>query len=240
MIKVGTSGWMYDHWIGPFYPDDLPKEEMLAYYSQNFSTVEINNTFYQLPEVQSVKNWMANTPDGFTFVVKASRYITHMKNLKDPKESTHKFFDVIRHLKPKLGPILFQLPTNWHVNVKRLESFLKVLPEHHDYVIELRHSSWFCEEIFETLMDHEITLCFHDFSGKKTPLEITNDKLIYVRLHGVEGHYEKKYSTEQLRWWAEKLEAWSEKVKEIYVFFNNDARANAIENAKQIWKMFRS
>ena len=233
-INIGTSGWMYDHWIGRFYPKGMENSKMLEHYAKKFSTVEINNAFYQLPTKESIKTWEEKTPKDFIFAVKGSRYLTHMKNLKDPKESSEKFFNAIEYFERNLGPILFQLSSNWHKNKERLEKFIHILPEKYEYVFELRHSTWFCEEIYEILRKNNIALCFHDFKGKITPLEITSDQLIYIRLHGSEGNYRKMYSGEQLNWWVDRIQEWENKVNHIYLYFNNDAFGNAVNNAIEL------
>lgn len=233
-IKIGTSGWMYDHWIERFYPEDIKKKSMLEWYSNQYSAVEINNTFYQLPSIKSVKNWIDSVPKDFTFSVKASRYITHMKNLKDPQESTEKFFNVTKHFKQKLGVILFQLSPNWHLNYDRLKNFIEALPKKYKYAIELRHKSWYCEKIYGLLREHDIAMCFHDFHGEKSPLIITSDELIYIRFHGSNGFYQHNYSGKTLDKWAIKIKKWIDEVRDIYIFFNNDAEANAIYDAKEL------
>src|SRR5258705_11271404 len=138
-IHIGTSGWHYKHWLGKLYPSDLPASKMLEFYCRTFSTVEINNTFYALPLEKTVQNWYSIAPDGFSFAVKASRYITHIKRLIDVSAALDKFFGIICYLKAKIGPILFQFPPHWQKNVQRLGEFLPQLPPKHNYVLEFRH-----------------------------------------------------------------------------------------------------
>jgi uncharacterized protein YecE (DUF72 family) len=233
-LKIGTSGWMYKHWIGRFYPKDIKNKKMLKFYCRKFSTVEINNTFYQLPDPDSIKNWINETPKDFIFTVKANRYITHMKNLKEPQKITKKFFNIIKNFENNIGPVLFQLSSNWHVNIERLENFVPVLPDNYDYVFELRHPSWFCDEVYGLLRKNNIAFCFHDYDNKKTPLEITSQDLIYIRLHGSNANYKKLYSNNELNWWTKKIAKWTSEGKKIYVFFNNDAFGSAITNAIEI------
>jgi len=142
-IHIGTSGWSYDHWVGPFYPDGLSGDEFLGHYAKSFRTVEINNSFYHMPEKKTLRRWARTVPDNFMFSLKASRYITHMKRLKDPRKPVSKFLKTAEALGDKLGPVLFQLPPKWRVNRERLESFLESLPGGHRYAFELRDPSWF-------------------------------------------------------------------------------------------------
>src|SRR5687768_9142702 len=142
-IHIGTSGWHYKHWIGTFYPAGTKTDEQFSFYEQKFNTVEINNSFYRLPSPEVFKGWRKDSPSTFLFVVKASRYITHQKKLKEPRETTKKFFANVKFLKEKLGPILFQLPPAWKVNALRLEEFLAVLPRKFRYVFEFRNNTWY-------------------------------------------------------------------------------------------------
>ena len=135
-IFIGTSGWHYSHWVGPFYPKKSPSAEFLSFYTRHFHTVEINNTFYHLPSQETLKAWREGTPKGFLFSCKGSRFITHMKKLKDPEHSTQRFLEAIQVLGSKVGPILFQLPPRWNINLDRLDSFLKVLPKQHRFAFE--------------------------------------------------------------------------------------------------------
>ena len=151
-IHIGTSGWHYPDWVGPFYPRGMKEAEFLPYYARRLSTVEINNTFYHLPTHETLIRWRDETPEDFLFTCKASRYLTHMKKLKDPKESIERFFESVTVLEHKLGPILFQLPPRWRMNVSRLEAFLIALPTGFRYAFEFRDASWFDEEIYQLLM----------------------------------------------------------------------------------------
>jgi uncharacterized protein YecE (DUF72 family) len=144
-IYVGTSGWHYKHWVGTFYPKKVKSEKQFDFYEKHFHTVELNNSFYRLPKQKTFTQWRKNSRNNFLFSVKASRYITHQKKLKDPKESVKKFFQHVRYLREKLGPILFQLPPSWKVNVERLNEFLKILPKHLRYVFEFRNPTWYTQ-----------------------------------------------------------------------------------------------
>lgn len=189
---IGTSGWAYDDWKGLFYPEDLSSDELLPFYAQNFGTVEINNTFYQLPEKEVVRAWRDKVPNDFLFAVKANRYITHMKNLKDAEKPVERLIDTVSLLEDKLGPILFQLPPRWHVDLKRLKNFTKTLPDGYTYVFEVRHPTWYQEEVYEILSQINAALCIQDISGEMSPIKDLAD-FIYVRFHGPEGTYQGRY-----------------------------------------------
>jgi len=206
---------------------------MLKFYSQNFNTVEVNNTFYNLPKKQVVKNWRDATPAGFIFSIKANRYITHMKNLKDGKEPVRNLIKSVRVLKDQLGPILFQLPPQWTLNYNRIESFINILPEDLQYVFEFRNSSWYVEKVYNLLRKHNIAICFHDISGQDSPHEITSD-FLYLRFHGPHGDYHNKYSHTHLKTWGKKIRLWLDKQFRVFAYFNNDAYGRAIENSKEL------
>lgn len=233
MIHVGTSGWIYGHWEGIFYPEDLSQGEYLPFYADSFSTVEINNTFYRLPEAGTVENWEERAPEGFLFAVKANRYITHMKNLLDPEEPVERMMDRIRRLEDKLGPILFQLPPQWNVNAERLRNFVAVLPEGYQHVFEFRNSTWYTEEVYEILEESGCGFCIHDSKDAPAPQKFTAD-FTYVRFHGSQETSGGKYRPDHLQEWAEKLAAWEERGLEVYAYFNNDWQGFAIENAREL------
>jgi uncharacterized protein YecE (DUF72 family) len=233
-IRIGTSGWHYKHWLGLFYPPKLPPKEMLSFYAQHFDTVEINNSFYHLPSPETFDSWRINSSKSFLFAVKGSRFITHMKKLKDPQSSSEKFFHAAEHLENKLGPILFQLPPHWHVNTARLQEFLEVLPSQHRYAFEFRDASWLIQEVFDLLRKYNAAFCIHDMGGQQTPLEITAS-FTYVRFHGPgEAKYAGSYSTQALRRWANQVKEWRKKLSAVYMYFNNDIGGHAVENAKQL------
>lgn len=234
-VRIGTSGWHYGHWAGPFYPPDLPKDKWLEYYAQRFDTVEINNTFYQLPREETFRNWRKQAPAGFLFTVKANRYITHIKRLKDPQEVLDRFFERVRLLKKNLGPILYQLPPSLHKDLARLELFIELLPKSNFAVFEFRHESWYCEDTYKLLDKFNVGFCIHDLSGLESPRVVTGD-IIYVRFHGTTGRYSGCYSKPMLGNWAKWLKDHAKDVHSIYVYFNNDACAYAVSNAKTLKK----
>jgi len=229
-IRIGTSGWHYGHWAGPFYPADLPKDKWFEHYAKNFDTVEINNTFYHLPREETFKNWRKRAPAGFLFAVKANRYITHIKRLKDPQDVLDRFLGRVRLLKKKLGPVLYQLPPSMHKDAYRLESFIELLPKKEIAVFEFRHKSWYCEDTFELLRRFGVGFCIHDLPGSESPRVVTSD-IIYVRFHGTTGRYSGCYSKSMLANWAKWLKDHAKDVCGIYVYFNNDACAYAVNNA---------
>lgn len=236
-IRIGTSGWHYNHWSGLFYPDKLPKSKWFEYYAKFFDTVEINNTFYQLPKQETFKNWHKQAPKNFLYTVKANRYITHIKRLKDPKEPLERFFERACLLKENLGPVLYQLPPNFHKNLDRLRAFLQVLPKDCEAIFEFRHESWFSEDTYSLLGEFGASFCIHDLAGVPTPRIITGD-IIYVRFHGPTGKYQGNYSKPALQRWAEWIKDHIKGKKAVYAYFNNDIHAYAIYNGKTLKEQF--
>lgn len=234
-IHIGTSGWMYKHWLGPFYPADLKKTgSPLDFYVKRFATVEINNSFYHLPLRSTFKHWEAAVPKHFVFAVKASRYISHIKRLNVPRASIAKFFNRVKYLKKKTGPILFQLPPHWQANPKRLERFLKILPRGYRYTFEFRDPSWFTEEIYGLLRKHKIAFCVYQLKGMTSPLLATAG-FVYIRLHGfTEKAYQGDYSLEMLADWAGCIRKWSKEGRDVYVYFDNDQFGYAPKNAAEL------
>ncbi len=235
-IHIGTSGWHYEHWKGAFYPPVLPATERLAFYAGHFQSVELNSSFYRLPGVDVFRNWGNTVPEGFVFAVKASRYLTHMKKLKDPCTALEKFLECARCLGPKLGPILFQLPPRWQCNVERLRSFLGELPDDIRCVFEFRDPSWFNDEVYEALKEAVAAFCIYDLAGRLSPIITTTD-FVYLRLHGPGQAYEGRYEEEVLRGWAEKFSAWAAQGKEVFCFFDNDQSGYAAINALELQEM---
>lgn len=235
-IYIGTSGWHYDHWKGPFYPKDLAQRDLLLFYDRHFRTVEINNTFYRLPDKKTLAGWRDQTARDFVFSVKASRYITHMKKLKNPDEAVSTFLNVATTLEEKLGPILFQLPPRWHFNPKRLQTFLELLPRKHRYVFEFRDESWFHPECYEILSRRGAAFCFYELAGRSSPKEVTAD-FVYVRLHGPGDAYKGQYDVSALSGWAGALSTWCKKGKEIFCYFDNDEAGYAAQDALRLQEM---
>jgi uncharacterized protein YecE (DUF72 family) len=232
-IRIGTSGWHYAHWRGPYYPEDLPASKMLAFYLGDFDTVEINNSFYHLPARSTFEAWRAATPPGFVFAVKGSRYLTHMKKLKDPDDAIGRFFESAVGLGKKLGPVLFQLPPHWRCNTERLELFLRALPRRHRYAFEFREPSWHCSDVFDVLRRHDAALCTYHLAGFEAPRDLTAD-FAYVRLHGPGAKYQGSYDRASLRAWARQIDRWSATLRAVYVYFDNDQAGYAAQNARTL------
>ena len=233
-VFIGTSGWNYKHWLGSLYPEDLPDKEMLSFYAEHFETVEINNTFYHLPSFKTLRTWRETVPRTFTFAVKGSRFITHMKKLKAPKTSTKKFFTRAERLEDKLGPILFQLPPHWGCDPDRLADFLDALPSRHRYVFEFRDRSWHTKKVYDLLKKHNAAFCIYDLAGKESPLEITA-AFTYIRLHGpTQAAYAGSYPQQTLKKWARRTKEWGKDLKAVYFYFNNDPTGHAVRNAMKL------
>lgn len=236
-IRIATSGYHYKHWVGPFYPPKTSAARMLQFYVQHFDTLELNNSFYRLPTIQAFEYWRDSTPRNFLFAVKASRFITHNKKLKDPQNALENLLPRAEHLRKKLGPILFQLPPKWKVNVERLQELLEILPEEHRYAFEFRELTWLTPEVNRVLEKFNSAFCIYELAGYHTPLEITAD-FSYIRLHGpAAGKYQGSYSNERLKDWAKWIEKQSKRLKAIYVYFDNDQAGFAAHNALRLREM---
>lgn len=236
-VHIGTSGWHYTHWRGPFYPEDLAANKMLRWYVQHFDTVELNNTFYRLPTDDALKIWYEHTPPHFCFALKASRYITHRKRLLEPENTVKNFLPKVEKLREKLGPVLFQLPPRWHANTERLEELLSTLPRNHQYTFEFRDPSWNQASVYEVLRRYNAGYCIAEIAGYHSPIEVTAD-FTYVRLHGPgERAYQGDYSKAQLRRWAKQIENWRGELRQVFVYFDNDQSGFAAKNALELKHM---
>jgi uncharacterized protein YecE (DUF72 family) len=235
-IYIGTSGWHYKHWKGSFYPSDTKDKDQFALYQKQFGTVEINNSFYRLPAITTFKDWYKASPAKFIFSVKASRFITHMKKLNVDAASIRQFFLRTGKLGKKLGPVLFQLPPHWKVNVERLSWFLKQLPTNYRYTFEFRNQTWYTQEVYEILADYNAAFCIYELEGHLSPLQVTTD-FVYIRLHGPGKKYQGSYSTAVLRKWARRCLAWQSEKKNVYMYFDNDQEGYAAFNAKKLLDM---
>jgi uncharacterized protein YecE (DUF72 family) len=230
-IRIGTSGYHYKHWQGPFYPKRISSDEMLEFYSRRFDTVELNNSFYRLPTEAAFDNWRQSTPPNFVFAVKASRFLTHQKKLKDPESALAKLLPPASRLSRKLGPILFQLPPRWQVNPGRLEALLEVFPHDLRCAFEFRDQSWIRPEIDKLLARFRAAFCIYELAGYQSPLTITSD-FAYLRLHGPDlSKYQGSYSTSRLRHWSQQIEEWEKRLAAIYIYFDNDQAGYAARNA---------
>ncbi|MFO7726012.1 MAG: DUF72 domain-containing protein [Oceanipulchritudo sp.] len=236
-LQIGTSGWNFDDWIGDFYRKGVRQEDMLPQYAETFGSVEVNGTFYNLPKKETVHKWVSATPDDFRFAVKASRYLTHMKKLKDPDEGIANFFDSMKPFGAKLGPVLFQLPPNWNCNLERLRNFLESLPGEHQYTFEFRDKDWLRDETYDLLSEHGAALCFYHYKGFLSPFKVTGD-FIYLRLHGPsEEAYKGSYPDKDLEQFADEADAWLNEGMSVHVYFDNDEKAYAPNDARRFREM---
>jgi uncharacterized protein YecE (DUF72 family) len=229
ILRIGTSGWNYRHWRERFYPADLPVKKWFEHYRQVFDTVEINNTFYRLPKEKTFDRWREQAPRDFLYAVKASRYLTHIKKLKDPAEPLQLFLKRARQLGGHLGPILYQLPPRWKRDVGRLEDFCALLPKDLTHVVEFRERDWLVDETYEVLERHGVCLCIHDLL-ERHPRRITG-RCVYIRFHGAGQLYGGSYPVDELRRWAEWLRETTAQGRHAYAYFNNDAEAHAVRDA---------
>jgi uncharacterized protein YecE (DUF72 family) len=231
-IHIGCSGWQYRHWRGTFYPADMPAATWFAYYAARFDSVEANNTFYRLPAAETVSAWKAQAPDGFVYALKASRFLTHMKKLVDPDDPVHLFMSRAALLGRRLGPILYQLPPRFDLNLPRLERFLEALPTRSRFVIELRDPRWYDDRVYQLLTRHRIALCIHDMAGSSSGrLEV--GPFVYLRLHGP-TRYSGSYSDNALASWAHWCVERVAEGKGVYVYFNNDIGGDAPHDAQRL------
>lgn len=235
-LHIGTSGWHYKHWLGPFYPEGTRPAAMLDYYCRQFSAVEINNSFYKLLSAKALEQWRAATPGDFVFTAKGSRFLTHMKKLKDTGQGIDRFFDPARALADKLKVVVFQLPPRWGCNAERLDGFLAALPEGYRYAVELRDESWFDDAVYDVLSSHRAAFCIYDIAGRRSPDVVTTD-FVYLRLHGPsEKAYQGSYGARRLATLAGKISEWRRQGRDCYVFFDNDAEGNAPKDALRLSK----
>jgi uncharacterized protein YecE (DUF72 family) len=232
-VHVGCSGWVYPHWRELFYPKGVPQREWLSYYAQHFDTVEINNTFYRLPSPSAVQGWVEHSPPGFLFAVKVSRYMTHIKRLTMVEQGMKRFYEPLEALtgSPKLGPLLWQFPPNFHRDRDRLAEALAALPKGR-HAFEFRHESWFDDEVYSLLGEHGVALVVGDERSRwiSTPAVRTTD-WTYVRFHHGSRGRQGNYSDAEISTWARRLAQWRRDT-EIYVYFNNDWQGFAIRNAR--------
>lgn len=226
-LRIGTSGYQYDHWRGRFYPPDLPKRLWFDRYARHFDTVEINHMFYHLPSAETFDHWRAQAPAGFRYALKFSRYGSHIKRLKDPEGPLGRFVELAGRLKSFLGPVLVQLPPDFKLDVERLDRFLEVAPRRIRWAVEFRHPSWLCQEVFALLEAHGAMLCVHDLIPDH-PARVTGNAA-YLRLHG--QRYGGSYSPQHLAAQARRIRRWRAAGHDVWVYFNNDERGHAVANA---------
>lgn len=229
-IRIGCSGWTYAHWRGRFYPQKMAARNWFAFYAEHFDTVEINNSFYRLPKASTFDAWRAQAPAGFTYAVKANRFLTQAKKLKDCEEPLERMMTPFRHLESTLGAVLYQLPPRFRLNLERLDSFLRLVPKDMTSVFEFRDKSWFVDEVFELLDRHGASFCTHDMPELETP-RVATGQAAYIRFHGGEGKYWGRYADERLLAWADWLVDQARQGRTVWAFFNNDIDGHAIFDA---------
>jgi uncharacterized protein YecE (DUF72 family) len=237
-VRVGTSGWEYRHWVGSFYPRDLPRERRLEFYAERFDTIELNNSFYRLPEADVFTAWARRVPDGFTFAVKASRYLTHVRRLRDPREPLDRLWSRARRLDDRLGPMLYQLPPRWRPNFERLAGFLAAIPHDGPQALEFRDRRWYGARLAALLADSEVGLCLHDMPGS-APRPERLGPLVYVRFHGSGVRYGGAYSSQRLTACAERMAGWAHEGWPVWAYFNNDVGGHAVRDADRLRNLLR-
>jgi uncharacterized protein YecE (DUF72 family) len=238
-LRIGTSGWHYASWWGPFYPKEVKKKDALNYYVTQYAAAELNAPFYRTPTEKAVENWRDSVPENFRFAWKASKFITHWRRLIVNENSMNLLEDRVTRLGDKLGPILFQLPPQMAANEERLATFLEALPKHHRYSFEFRHKSWYRKPILDLLSRHNASLCLSDHVDAPAPREVTAD-WVYARLHGANGRYHGNYSPQALGNWAKSMREWRAEGRDIWCFFDNDVEAAAPVDAKRLMEMLES
>jgi uncharacterized protein YecE (DUF72 family) len=229
-VRIGTSGYVYPHWRkGVFYPSGLPARQELEYYAARFRTVELNNPFYRLPTPEMFVRWREATPKNFDFAVKASRYITHIKRLRNVADEIALFMERASLLESKLGPVLFQLPPTQKIDIARLSEFLALLASEQRWVVEFRHPSWHTGEVYQLLAEHSIALCI-PVGGGLEPDRITTAPFTYIRMHrGQEPAG--GFTRDELKVWSARVRALAASGKQVYIYFNNDWEGFALRDA---------
>lgn len=235
-VRVGCSGWEYADWRGDFYPENLPKGKWLAHYAARFDTVEINSSFYRLPEASTFERWACSVPPRFAFAVKASRFLTHLKKLKDPEEPLARFFERAGALGRKMAVVLYQLPPRWRPDIERFERFLEAVPARPRQVIEFRDAAWYDDRILAALERKGLALCLHDMPGSAPP-RVATAPFLYVRFHGYRAKYDGSYPDTVLSDWAEWLGTEAAKGRPAFVYFNNDWHGHAPRNAARLLEL---
>jgi uncharacterized protein YecE (DUF72 family) len=232
-LLIGTSGWVYPHWLDIFYPPRFPGERMLPFYAERFPTVEINYSYYKLPERAVFEKWRDQTPPGFVFAVKGSRYLTHMKKLKDPEEPLARLMEHAGVLGDTLGPVLFQFPARWRVNLERLDGFLAALRPYapQRFAFEFRHATWLVPEVFQRLEAAGAALCLPVGWGLPRAERLTAP-WTYIRMHG--GRESVGFGDAELAEWAANIRGFMSQGADVHVYFNNDPAGYAIRDARRL------
>lgn len=233
-VRIGTSGFSYLHWKGVFYPEKLPQRSWLEFYATRFRAVEINSSFYHLPRESVLEAWYRRTPGGFTFVLKGSRTVTHIRRIKDCRAAVELFYERTSLLREKLGAVLWQLPPGLSVDCELLREFLRMLPPAPRPVVEFRNPSWYAEDVYKILADHGTAFCIHDLARCGSP-DMVTAPVAYLRFHGTSGRYSGGYPEEHLRERAEWIARAG--IEEVYVFFNNDIEGHAVRDALTLQRL---
>jgi uncharacterized protein YecE (DUF72 family) len=240
-VRVGTSGWSYDHWNGVLYPPGTPPARRLALYVEQFDTVELNASFYRWPAPRSFTGWRQRLPDGFQLSVKASRWLTHGRRLGDPHAWVERIVAAWDTLGPRAGVLLVQLPPSMVRDDERLDTFLGAVPGQVKVAVEVRHPSWECEDVYRLLERHGAAYCV--MSGAHLPCVLrATAPFVYVRLHGPDHEhlYAGSYPEQDLRWWADRVREWEAAGHEVYAYFNNDGHGYAVHNARRLRELVAS
>lgn len=235
LVRVGTSGWEYRHWAGSFYPRGLPRHRWFDHYAAQFDTVELNNPFYRLPQPSVFDLWRRRAPPGFIYAVKASRYLTHIKRLREPEEPLDRLWTRASRLAEHLGPVLYQLPPRWKPNPDRLARFLRRVPPA-PQAIEFRDARWYAPDILSLVDGAGVALCLHDMDGAAAAPERIGP-FVYIRFHGAGTRYGGRYSSQRLSAWADRIAAWSSEGLPVWVYFNNDEGGHAVRDADRLRDM---
>jgi uncharacterized protein YecE (DUF72 family) len=239
-VWIGTSGWTYGGWQGPFYPTEVPKKQWLNWYSSQFPTVEINGSFYRTPSLEAVAAWCQQTPRHFLFAWKASKFITHWKRLSEKCQNSLELLESrLSVLGPKVGPVLFQLPARFTADRDRLASFLPRLSRRYRYAFEFRHASWYDPAIYELLREHNVALCLSDHADAPAPWEVTA-RHVYVRGHGPTGRYRDRYPDATLSRWAATIKQWQRRRLSVYCYFDNDVKSAAPLDARRLGELLKA
>jgi uncharacterized protein YecE (DUF72 family) len=235
-VRIGCSGWMYDDWRGRLYPEKEPKRRWLELYAEHFDTVEVNNTFYRLTRRSAVEGWVSRTPPGFEFTVKASRYLTHIKRLVDIREGIARFYEPLEPMidAGRLGPVLWQLPENFHRDDARLDGWLSELPPGR-HTIEFRHESWFAAPVMAALRARGVALTIGDHPSRPFQSYEATADWRFVRFHYGHRGRNGNYSATEIDTWARRIAQWRRET-EVYAYFNNDWQGFAPANAKALGK----
>lgn len=242
-LHIGTSGWSYKHWSGIFYPEDVKPAKYLEHYVTAFDCVELNASFYRIPNVKTAEEWARRTPSSFRFCAKMSRFITHQKKLVDAAESLDRFLAVFDPLSNRLGPFLVQLPPSLRFDPDIAEAFLHLLASRRnigEFALEARHDSWFTPESFSLLSHYGIANVIADSGGRFAGAEVPTDSLVYLRFHGPDGRYHDSYTTAALSTYARKIMGWLSERCQVWAFFNNDFDGHAVHNARELKALIES